>query len=68
MTLDAHPERDAEVERFLVGQPELSAKLVDADLLRQRAVRSSLQGARGEYCGHRRGLISSHIDGPAVNR
>lgn len=67
VALDADPELDAEVERFLVGQPELSAKLVDADLLGQLAVRSSLQGARGEPDGHRRGLLSSHIGAGLAN-
>ncbi len=36
VTLDAHPQREAEVERLFVGQSELVGELIDADLLRQR--------------------------------
>jgi hypothetical protein len=50
MTLDADPELEAQVERFLICQPELSTKLVDANLLGQLALRSSLPGrARRRY-------------------
>jgi hypothetical protein len=46
VTLDADPELEAQVERFLITEPELSAKLVDANLLGQLALRSSLPGTR----------------------
>ena len=36
VALDPHPEGQAQVERFFVGQAELVSELVDADLLRQR--------------------------------
>jgi hypothetical protein len=49
VALHADPELDAQVERFLIGEAELSAELVDADLLRQLALRSSLQG-RARRC------------------
>ena len=45
MTLDTDSEIDAEIECFLVREPELASKLVDADLLRQLAVRSSLRSS-----------------------
>ena len=41
VTLHADPEADAKVEGFLVGQPQLTGKLVDADFLGQLVVRSS---------------------------
>jgi len=44
VALHADPELDAQVERFLVREPELSTELVYADLLRQLPLRSSLQG------------------------
>jgi hypothetical protein len=34
MALDPDPELEAQVERFLVGQPQLTSQLVDPDLLR----------------------------------
>jgi hypothetical protein len=48
VALDADPEVDAEIERFLVREPELTGKLVDADLLGQLggSVLSELEGAR----------------------
>jgi hypothetical protein len=50
VTLDADPELEAQVERFLIAEPELSAELVDANLLGQLALWSSLPGrARRRY-------------------
>jgi len=45
VALDADPKLKAKVERFFVCQSQLAGKLVDADLLRQLAVRSSLGDA-----------------------
>jgi len=36
MALDTHPEGQAQIKGFLVGQAELMGELVDPDLLRQR--------------------------------
>jgi hypothetical protein len=41
MALDTDPEIDAEIERLLVGEPELPCQLVDPDLLRQLPAFSS---------------------------
>jgi hypothetical protein len=41
VALHTDPEVDTEVEGFLVGQPQLTGKLVDADFLGQLVVRSS---------------------------
>ena len=61
VTLDADPELEAQVERFLIAEPELSAKLVDADLLGQLALRSSLPGrARRQYWPPARSHILAH--------
>lgn len=49
VALHTNPELDTQVERFFIREPELSAELVDADLLRQLALRSSLQG-RARRC------------------
>ena len=47
VALDANPEVDAKVQGFLVGQPQLTGKLVDADFLGQLVVRSSpVEGQR----------------------
>jgi hypothetical protein len=53
MALDADPELDAQVERFLVREPQLTGKLVDADLLGQlwASVLSELRArAAGTRC------------------
>jgi hypothetical protein len=61
VTLDADPELEAQVKRFLITEPELSAKLVDADLLGQLALRSSLPGrARRRYWPPARSYILAH--------
>ena len=45
VALYADPQLKAEIERFFVRQSQLAGKLVDADLLRQLALRSSLRDA-----------------------
>jgi hypothetical protein len=61
VALHADPELDAQVERFFIRESELSAELVDADLLRQLALRSSLQGrARRSRWPPARLLILAH--------
>jgi hypothetical protein len=45
VALHADPKLKAKVERFFVCQSQLAGKLVDADLLRQLALRSSLRDA-----------------------
>ncbi len=45
VALHADPKLKAKVERFFVRQSQLAGKLVDADLLRQLALRSSLRDA-----------------------
>jgi len=47
VALYADPEVDADVQGFLVGKPQLTGKLVDADFLGQLVVRSSpVEGQR----------------------
>ena len=47
VALHADPEVDADVQGFLVGQPQLTGKLVDADFLGQLVIRSSpIEGQR----------------------
>ena len=47
VALHADPEVDANVQGFLVGQPQLTGKLVDADFLGQLVIRSSpIEGQR----------------------
>jgi hypothetical protein len=60
MALDPDAERHAQVERFLVRQAELAGKLVDADLLRHRFLRSFfLMWARTGYSA--RVTILAHL-------
>ncbi len=71
VALDADPERDAEIEGFLVREPQLTGKLVDADLLGQfgGSVLSGIEGARREHQVRRCEYLSSHIGGaPADSR
>ena len=49
MALDTDPERDAEVERLLIGEPELACELVDPDP-RCQVLCQVLSPAGGRYC------------------
>ena len=68
VALDTDPEVDAEVEGFLVGQPQLTGKLIDADFLGQLVVRSSpIEGRRSLRGPEARGLLLSHNAGDLVH-
>jgi hypothetical protein len=60
VALDPDAERHAQVEGFLVRQAKLAGKLVDADLLRHRLLRSFfLMWARTGYSA--RATILAHL-------
>ena len=68
MALHADPEVDAKVQGFLVGQPQLTGKLVDADFLGQLVVRSSpIEGRQSSGSRAWRGLPFSHNAGDLVH-
>ena len=61
MALDADSEVDAHVEGFLVGKPQLSGKLVDADFLGQLVIRSSpIEGQRSVRVPEPGAALHSH--------
>jgi hypothetical protein len=66
VALHTNPEIDAEVERFFVREPELTGKLVDADLLRQLggSVLSDFLGALCWAPDQARALILAHQRAP----
>ncbi len=63
MALDPDAERHAQVERFLVRQAELAGKLVDADLLRHRFLRSFFLMWARTGCSARVTILA-HLGGP----
>jgi hypothetical protein len=60
MALDADPEPDAEVERFLVGEAELSGELVNPDLLLRQLLVSVLSTL---FCGETARSPSGSLSG-----
>lgn len=67
MALHPDTETDTEVERFLVGQAELTGELVHADLLRHRLLRSFFL-AWGRSTAPARHTILAHLGGPISRR
>ncbi len=58
VALDADAQREAQIQCLLVGQPELTAQFVDADLLRQLVPQCPFRAPSGT-----RGPLFSHIRG-----